>query len=667
MIKSFLFCLVWIYYTFNLGYLINQKINNLNIFSNFITGFITLFSFLYISSIPFILFKFTYKWYLIIHILLLCVSIFYMIKGKVYKYSYKKALNPYFLIICLILSAFYMFIDNNLGGDIQYYLSSVAQNKINISGIYNFEVWSGTQPYEKWIWYRMIPFELIQSFISSISFISPNTTIIWTFPFFFVYSFIAINYEIIKLLISSNVKRYIPYLYLFMLLVVFFLTGYSSLGYHPYGVECFLLLPFSGISYLLYLFIPIFFLFVYKLFSDNYKDSGLKIIIICLGFTAICFSSTGLFLFTLFIITLFFLTIICFDNKHKRDKTIKILYCGFLPMIIYLLLTFLSLKNIFFSSLLFILIIIYVLLYCFIDKILVIFNSKKINRVYLMIFLIFIYSASILIRKFSYEGAVPFRDFIDGFKNDFLSNDSLIVIFIFCIIHIILNKEVVLEKKIFYVYFNFVYILLFLNPISGIFVSKYITSDGVYWRLFYGINVIYLLIYLFELFREKEKENITGLAIIFIITLRLIQSFASPVDDYYWIKIKPLSEYNYSYKFDQEKYEIYTYLANKGNCTILTESELYRKGLRGIAPNVVLFTTVYDDRSENINNNINIEVKRYFMETLENREINIKAFYTKLKKYQIDYVIVNKKDIDINPLYYNLDKEFNNYYVLEVK
>ena len=55
------------------------------------------------------------------------------------------------------------------------------------------------------------------------------------------------------------------------------------------------------------------------------------------------------------------------------------------------------------------------------------------------------------------------------------------------------------------------------------------------------------------------------------------------------------------------------------------------------------------------------------METLENREINIKAFYTKLKKYQIDYVIVNKKDIDINPLYYNLDKEFNNYYVLEVK
>ena len=206
-----------------------------------------------------------------------------------------------------------------------------------------------------------------------------------------------------------------------------------------------------------------------------------------------------------------------------------------------------------------------------------------------------------------------------------------------------------------------------MNPISGIFVSKYITSDGVYWRLFYGINVIYLLIYLFELFREKEKENITGLAIIFIITLRLIQSFASPVDDYYWIKIKPLSEYNYSYKFDQEKYEIYTYLANKGNCTILTESELYRKGLRGIAPNVVLFTTVYDDRSENINNNINIEVKRYFMETLENREINIKAFYTKLKKYQIDYVIVNKKDIDINPLYYNLDKEFNNYYVLEVK
>lgn len=152
---------------------------------------------------------------------------------------------------------------------------------------------------------------------------------------------------------------------------MFFLTGYSSLGYHPYGVECFLLLPFSGISYLLYLFIPIFFLFVYKLFSDNYKDSGLKIIIICLGFTAICFSSTGLFLFTLFIITLFFLTIICFDNKHKRDKTIKILYCGFLPMIIYLLLTFLSLKNIFFSSLLFILIIIYVLLYCFIDKILV--------------------------------------------------------------------------------------------------------------------------------------------------------------------------------------------------------------------------------------------------------------------------------------------------------
>ena len=80
-----------------------------------------------------------------------------------------------------------MFIDNNIGGDIQYYFASVAQNKINNSRIYNFEVWSGTQPYEKWIWYRMLPFELIQSLISSISCTSPNTTLICIFPFFFIY------------------------------------------------------------------------------------------------------------------------------------------------------------------------------------------------------------------------------------------------------------------------------------------------------------------------------------------------------------------------------------------------------------------------------------------------------------------------------------------------
>ena len=159
MVKSFLFCLLWIYYTFNLGYLINYKIGNLNVFSQFITGFITLFASLYISAIPFILFKLPYKWYLIVHIVILFFSVLCIIKYKVYKFTYKKAINPYFLIICLILAIFYMFIDNNIGGDIQYYFASVAQNKINNSGIYNFEVWSGTQPYEKWIWYRMVPFE----------------------------------------------------------------------------------------------------------------------------------------------------------------------------------------------------------------------------------------------------------------------------------------------------------------------------------------------------------------------------------------------------------------------------------------------------------------------------------------------------------------------------
>ena len=75
MVKSFLFCLLWIYYTFNLGYLINYKIGNLNVFSQFITGFITLFASLYISAIPFILFKLPYKWYLIVHIVILFFSV----------------------------------------------------------------------------------------------------------------------------------------------------------------------------------------------------------------------------------------------------------------------------------------------------------------------------------------------------------------------------------------------------------------------------------------------------------------------------------------------------------------------------------------------------------------------------------------------------------------
>ncbi|MCU7203351.1 DUF6077 domain-containing protein [Turicibacter sanguinis] len=667
MVKSFSFCLLWIYYTFNLGYLINYKIGNLNVFSQFITGFITLFASLYISAIPFILFKLPYKWYLIVHIVILFFSVLCIIKYKVYKFTYKKAINPYFLIICLILAIFYMFIDNNIGGDIQYYFASVAQNKINNSGIYNFEVWSGTQPYEKWIWYRMVPFELIQSFISSISCTSPNTTLIWIFPFFFIYTFTAINYEIITSLIAPNVKKQISFLYLVIFLIIFLATGYSSLGYHPYGLEYFLLLPFSGIAYLLYLFIPIFFLFVYKLFSYKCDDKDLKITIIGLGFLAVCFSSTGLFLFTLFVITTFFLTIIYVDDKLKRDKIIKILYCGFLPMIIYLLLTFLSLKNLTLIVLLLLLMIIYLVIYYFLYKILAIFDYKIINRVYFISFLIVIYSISIFIRKFSYEGTVSFRDFINGFQNDFLSNKGLIIIFIFCIVHIILNKKIELEKKIFYVYFNLIYILLFVNPISGIFVSKYITSNGVYWRLFYGISVIYSVIYLFELFRERKEENITGLAIISIVCIEVIQSFTSPVNDYYWINPQPLSVYNYSYKIEQEKYELYTYLANKGECTILTEAELYRKGLRGIAPNVILFTTVYDDRIENVNNNVNVEIKKYFTDTLERREINNRDFYVKLKEYNIDYLVVSKKDVDINSIYYDLDKEFNNYYVLKIK
>ncbi|WP_343288349.1 DUF6077 domain-containing protein [Turicibacter bilis] len=645
MISSVLFIIALIYFAKMLGRLVIEMIKLNDERLDFAVGLTSYFALLFVTSLPFMYWHLSFKGYFYFQLgLLLIVTVLCLIKRKFFMPT-KSDFG--LLILTTVIFSMYFFIDFNKGGDFQYYIPFMAQNITTPAGVYNFDAWTGQYPYEIYIWYRLVPFELISSFFSVISGSNALVFALWGLPFLLVYSTLNINYTLIQILFSRKKGSRAYYFILLIAFIVFFLfTGTNNSNFHFYNNGSFVLLPYAGKSLLYYFSMPLLFLIMYQLLKLPEQSGAYFKLLFLTGFANLAFTGTALFLHGTFLIAFLALMLWFTPNNQKYMK--NIFYCCF-PLVLYLVLSIFSMPIALCKLIAIGLFVMYLMTVYFVS-ICDIFANPKFNKLYVLIVIAAICGLSVLVRIINYSNTVQLAQFIERLQADFFS--YLPVVFLMCISFTVMSqdKELTFAKKSFYLLFNGVYICLFLNPIASIFLAKYIVGVDVYWRLFYCTNFIYLLIYLVDQLLKNELESDLlkwGCIVLLGVT---VFYFKTPISDSY--HQVPLTDENFDFitKMNKEVLEISYDLNELGEVKAIVPYPFYREGVRGIASNLNLLVTVYDDRQSGKSS---ID-KRLLSNFLENG-----LRYTKEKTEEEIEAMMERNPVEVN--YEQMIKELKDY------
>lgn len=612
---------------------------------DFAVGLTSYFTLLFVTSIPFMYWHLSFKWYCYVQItLVLTLIIVCLFKCKLFLPT-KADLG--LLGLTTVIFSMYLLVDYNKGGDFQYYIPFMAQNITNPLGVYNFDAWTGIAPYEMYIWYRLVPFELIASFFSALIGNQALLFGIWGIPFLLVYSTLNINYLLMQFLFSrkKNVRGY--YFILLMTFMVFFLfTGTSNSNFHFYNNGSFMLLPYAGKSLLYYFSMPQLFLIMYQLLKCPEKSSAYFKLLFLTGFANLAFTGSALFLHGTFLIA--FLALLLWFKPDYQQYMKNIFYCCF-PLVLYLVLSFCSMP-IFLSKIIAILLLVLYIIATYLANAYAIFSNSKFNKGYVLIVILAIYSLSVVVRLVDYSNTVQLIEFINRLKEDFISYLPVVLLMVISFTLMSQDKRLTFAEKAFYLFFNMTYIVIFLNPISSIFLAKYLVGTDVYWRLFYCTNLIYLLIYLVDcLLKDELKVPLLKWACIGLVGMTICY-FKTPLSDPY--NQIPLGDENFDLikKMDKEVLQISKDLKELGKVNAIVPYTFYREGVRAIAPQLNLFVTVYDDRQSGAST---ID-KRLLSNFLENG-----LRYTKEKTEEEIQAMMERNPVEVS--YEQIMKDLNDY------
>lgn len=591
MILSILLIIALIYFSKMLGRLAIEYIQLNDERLDFVVGLTSYFALLFVTSIPFMYWHLSFKWYCYVQIaLFLILMIVCLFKRKLFVPT-KVDLGLFGLTV--IIFSMYLFVDYNKGGDFQYYIPFMAQNITNPLGVYNFDPWTGIAPYEMYIWYRLVPFELITSFFSALIGNQPLLFGIWGIPFLLVYSTLNINYVIMQFLFSrkKNTRGY--YFMLLVTFIIFFLfTGTNKSNFHFYNNGSFVLLPYAGKSLLYYFSMPQLFLIMYQLLKYPEKSYPYFKLLFLAGFANLAFTGTALFLHGTFLIT--FLALLLWFKSNEQQYMRNIFSCCF-PLVLYLVLSIFSMPSILAKFVAIVLLALYLVVVYITNKYEIFVNSTF-NKGYVLIVIIAIYSLSVLVRLIDYSNTVQLIQFITRLKDDFFSYFTVVLLMVISFTLMSQDKRLTFAEKAFYLFFNIMYIVMFLNPISSIFLAKYIVGTDVYWRLFYCTNFIYLIIYLVDrLLKDELKLPLLKWGCIGLVGMTIFY-FNTPLSDPYNQVLLGNKNFDLMAKMDKEVLEISNDLKELGEVKAIVPYTFYRQGVRGIAPELNLFVTVYDDR-----------------------------------------------------------------------
>lgn len=645
MIISILLIIALVYFSKMLGRLVIEYIKLNDDRLDFAVGLTSYFALLFITSIPFMYWHLSFKWYFYTQIMLVLILLIICLFKRKFFMPMRADLG--LLGLTVVIFSMYLFVDYNKGGDFQYYIPFMAQNITNPLGVYNFDPWTGNNPYEMYIWYRLVPFELIASFFSVLAGNQPLLFGIWGIPFLLVYSTLNINYIIMQFLFSRKKNTLGYYFLLLVILMIFFLfTGTSNSNFHFYNNGSFILLPYAGKSLLYYFSMPFLFLIMYQILKCPEKSYAYFKLLLLAGFANLAFTGTTLFLQGTFLIAFLALLLWFKPSEHQFMK--NIFYC-FFPLIIYLVLSVFSIPS-FLAKIVAILLLVLYLVTVYLTNICEVFANPKLNKVYVLILIVAICSLSVLVRLIDYSNTVQLIQFITRLKDDFFFYFPVVLLMVISFVLINQDKRLAFAEKAFYLFFNLMYIILFLNPMASIFLAKFIVGTDVYWRLFYCTNFIYLLIYLIDrLLKDELKLPLLKWVCIGLVGMTVFY-FKTPLSDSYH-RI-PLGDNNFDLttKMDKEVLEISKDLNDLGEVRIIVPHTFYRKGVRGIAPELNLFVTVYDDRQ----NGTSSVDKRLLSNFLENG-----LLYTKEKTEEEIQEMMERDPLEVN--YEQIIKDLGNY------
>ena len=558
---------------------------------DFAVGLTSYFALLFVTSIPFMYWHLSFKWYFYVQITLVLILLIVCLFKR--KFLIPTIADFGLLGLTSVIFSMYLFVDYNKGGDFQYYIPFMAQNITNRLGVYNFDPWTGIAPYEMYIWYRLVPFELITSFFSALIGNQPLLFGIWGIPFLLVYATLNINYVIMQFLFSrkKNTRGYY-FLLLLALLIFFLFTGTSYSNFHFYNNGSFVLLPYAGKTLLYYFSMPLLFLIMYQILKCPEKSYAYFKLLLLAGFANLAFTGTALFLQGTFLIA--FLALLLWFKPSEQQSMKNIFYCC-IPLVLYLVLSIFSMPS-FLAKIVAIVLLTLYLIALYLTNIDKIFATPKLNQAYVLIVISAIFSLSVLVRLIDYSNTVQLVQFITRLKADFFSYFPVVLLMLISFTLMSQDKRLTFAEKAFYLFFNITYIVIFLNPISAIFLAKYIVGTDVYWRLFYCTNFIYLLIYLFDRLLKGELNipllkwgciGLLGMTVFY---------FKTPLSDPYNQVLLDDRNFDLITKMDKEVLEISNDLQALGQVKAIVPYTFYRQGVRGIAPELNLFVTVYDDR-----------------------------------------------------------------------
>lgn len=472
-----------------------------------------------------------------IHIYTAILSLFFfaygIIKTKKDDFYFLKRYEFYILII-LIFGVIKILPATDAGDD-SFYMPLIIQNA-------ETEKINSINPRSGWSWnvdefYKYQGYYLFESSLYKVqNFIFNSTDDIFitfrtTMSIFIIITFSIILYGIKKINIIENKK--IGFLITILSILV---IGTLELSHLYWG---------SNLIYIVGL--PCLLLLLSEYIQDPSSKTAFTISVLGFGLNAIASSSLFLQIFIL----------ICFFILGMKNKNIKIYdyLIMLLPNFIYL---------VFFVDKIWLfipIILIYILLYN--KKISEIFNNLfNSNIMYIIIFLIPIV---MLLLGIVFKLEFSWNIYRVGYGT-LLANIMIILAIIYLYIQ---NKKMETPEFVFLIFF-----LLFFNPLVAPFVSEYLTSKIVYYRLFYITKSPFMIIAIFYhiyLYIKDKKIIYTYLYIIAMCVL--IMRYGYMLAKYTLLEPTYFSKYNYILREDKDSKELGEFLyknSEKYNKNIVT-------------------------------------------------------------------------------------------------
>lgn len=522
---------------------------------------------------------------------LFCVDNMFALRSKKQLYSVTLLLVGALIIYLNVMTDYSL----DRMSDSAFYIPHILEN-VNADHIYSINPWSGAEePFNSL--YVYVTYELFHAMILNIFsvngllYINHGMTVMT-----FIMSILCISELALKLFKPK--KAFLSVLF-WLFITTVFINNIRDHYFFFFSTDVIQRVPYTGKVLAYFALIPMMYTFFIDFLRSKINRNNIVQLLVILNLAMMALTSTIFFLSGIYYAgVLFFLL----WSKQKRYDDVLLLILSTWPLILFVILAKFPILTV-------PIIIIYLCLYgLYCKKVQIIYPFIKYG-LFLISILIPISSLVLQIISFRTELEVfNIQNFLSRFVEPFGSFSTVIVWFMAILGAVMSVKSQKTDEihKLLFVKVSLYILLVFINPISCLFVATFMTSQAVYHRLFYILPIFPLLSFFIVILVEKlasmqSKRAIYTAAISGIASLVIYQCYTE-VDT---IVSNRLLDHKYSYKtmitsdyYDTgrmlgeeltEKAKVAMYVTDSHWATEL-------RSLRSFAPNAVLPYNTYTHR-----------------------------------------------------------------------